>query len=438
MALLGPMMLANVIQSLSGAIGAIFLGRMLGVGALAAAASFFPVILFFMAFNIGLGSGAAVLIGQACGARKPETMKAVAGTALAMGLVAGAVIAVLGGIFAEAVVRFLGTPHDIIAPATQYARVMMIGMPLMMVFILGSSMLRGVGDTMTPLWMMVVSTLATLVFTPVLIGGWGPVPALGVAGAPIAGYMAYVVALMWLFVVLRRKKHALAPDGELLRHMRLDPKLTRAILKIGLPTAAQMVVLSLAELAILTMVNRFGSDATAAYGAVNQVMGYVQFPVMSIAIAASILAAQAIGRGDQGQLRAIVRTGQMLNLAITGGLIALAYLLAKPILSLFLTDPKVVHMARELAFIVLWSMIVFGAGSILSAVMRSSGVVWPPMLISALAILGVEVPLAWVLSGMVGLDGVWIAYPAAFVVMAAGQALYYRYVWKKKQIVALV
>ena len=102
----------------------------------------------------------------------------------------------------------------------------------------------------------------------------------------------------------------------------------------------QMVIMSLAEVALLSMVNDFGSDATAAYGVGNQVLGYVQFPAMSIAIAASILGAQAIGAGHPEKLGSITRAGIMINFAVTGTLLLLCYLFARPLIGLFTQSPE--------------------------------------------------------------------------------------------------
>ena len=120
--------------------------------------------------------------------------------------------------------------------------------------------------------------------------------------------MSFVVATAWLGFHLRRKKSALAPDADFLRHLRVRPALLKAVLKVGVPTGVQMIVVSLAEIALLSFVNAYGSNATAAYGAVNQVVAYVQFPAISIAITASILGAQAIGAGQAQRLGAITRT----------------------------------------------------------------------------------------------------------------------------------
>ncbi len=220
--------------------------------------------------------------------------------------------------------------------------------------------------------------------------------------------------------------------------MRIDRKILTRVLGIGVPTGIQMVTISLAEIVLLGFVNGYGSDATAAYGAVNQVMTYVQFPAISIAISTSILGAQAIGRGDNDQLGAIARTGLMYNLVLTGGLVAIAYLFSRLLIGLFITAPAVVDLAQGLLHIVLWSMVVFGMASVVSSIMRASGTVLMPMSITIFAILGVEVPSAWLLSHAIGIDGIWMAYPIAFTTMLVLQSAYYRLVWRKKTIVRLI
>lgn len=435
---LGPMMLANILQSLSGTLNSIFLGQMIGVQALAAASAFFPVMLFLISFVIGLGSGSSVLIGQAWGARQPGRVLAVAGTTLTCGLVGGLAVAIPGAIFAPELLRALETPPDILGQATAYARVMLMTMPGFFVFLLVTSIMRGVGDMVTPLKALVVSTLIGLVVTPALIQGWLGLPRAGVASAAYAAGASFLVTLGWLAVYLRRKGHALAPTGELLRHMRIDAHILGAVMRIGIPTAVQMVIMSLAEVALLWLVNRFGYASTAAYGAGTQVLGYVQFPAMSIAIAASILGAQAIGAGRPERLGAITRTGLLLNVAITGSLLLACYLFSRSIIGLFTDDAEVIEIAQRMLHIVLWSTLLFGASAVVSGVMRSSGTVLVPTLLSVSAIVVVEVPVAWLLSGRIGLDGVWWAYPATFTAMLLLQSSYYRLSWRRKKIERLI
>ena len=435
---LGPMVLGNVLQALSGTFNNVFVGQMLGTQALAAVSSVFPIVFFLISLVIGIGAGASVLIGQAWGARELHKVKAIAGTALALGLLLGVAIALIGGTFTEGLLRLLRTPPAVLPEAIGYARVMMFAMPGLLVFILATQLMRGVGDTVTPLFALLVSTGVSCLLTPALIRGWWGLPTLGVTSAATASIGAFVVAIGFMTVYMRRTGHALAPDAELLRALRVDPKLLHLVVRIGLPTGMQVIVMSLAEIALLALVNRFGAEATAAYGAVNQVVNYVQFPAMSIAITASILGAQAIGAGHVDRLGAITRTGLQMNLALTGGLVLLAYLLSRHLIGLFITTPAVVELAQTLLHIMLWSSVVYGCSAVLSGVMRASGAVLVPTAISIFCIAAIEVPAAYALADRYGIEGVWMAYPITFVSMLLLQAGYYRFFWRKRKIERLV
>ncbi len=249
--------------------------------------------------------------------------------------------------------------------------------------------------------------------------------------------LAWAVGVAWLGWFLRRQGSPMAPDRRFLHAMCPDWRILRQVLRLGVPSAVQMVAMALAEMVLLGLVNRFGPGATAAYGAVNQVMAYVQFPAMSVGITVSILSAQAIGAGRASRLSAILRTGLVLNLLITGILVLVATLFSRRLVALFITSAAVVGTTESLLHIVLWSVVVSGITGILSGQMRASGVVLVPTLILVLSIALVEVPVAWGLSRRVGLDGVWIAYPTATVVMALANLLYFRLVWRHRPILRL-
>ena len=169
-----PMVLSNILQGLSGTINGIFIGQMLGTHALAAVSGMFPIVFFFISLVIGIGAGASVLIGQAWGAREPHKVKAIAGTALMLGALIGVGAAVLGVVFARPAMQALGTPVDVIDDAVAYARVMLLIMPLLLVFILFTQLLRGVSDTVSPLLALMLSTTLGLLLTPRSSKvGWG-------------------------------------------------------------------------------------------------------------------------------------------------------------------------------------------------------------------------------------------------------------------------
>ena len=435
---LAPLMLSNALQSLFGTVSNMLLGQMIGVDALAAVSVFFPVMFFLFAFVMGLSTGASVLIGQAWGAGERKKVKAIAGTTLALALLLATTVALFGGLLSRELMIALATPADILDQANDYARVMLMTMPLGFVFLLMTAMLRGVGDTLTPLLALALSTAIGLILTPLLVRGRFVFPAAGLTGPAWASAIATALTLVVLALYLRRKDHALAPDAALLRSLRLDGALLGKILSIGIPSAVGMVVMAIAELVLLGLVNGFGSDATAAYGAVNQVMGYTQFTAMSISISVSILGAQAIGAGNAGRLDAIVRTGLLLNLALTGGLVALIYLFPRAVLGIFITDAAVLDLARNLLTVALWSSVPFGMATVFSGAMRAGGVALAPMLLSIFAITAIEIPAAVILSRTFGVEGVWAAYPIVFCAMLFLQFGYYVLVWRRRPLQRMV
>jgi putative MATE family efflux protein len=435
---LAPLMLSNTLQSLFGTVSNVYLGQMIGVDALAAVSVFFPVIFFLFAFVMGLSTGATVLIGQAYGAGELGRIKIIVGTTLAVGLLLSISMALVGGLFSRQLMMALATPADILDQASAYARIMLLTMPLGFVFLLITAMIRGVGDALTPLLALALSTAIGLVLTPILIHGSFGLPAAGIASPAWAAAISNALTLIALAIYLLRKNHALAPDVALLRHLRLNRAVLGKILGIGLPSAIGMMVMAIAELVLLGLVNGFGSEATAAYGAVNQVMGYTQFTAMSISIAVSILGAQAIGGDDRAKLDGIVRTGLVFNIVLTGGLVALIYLVPRAVLGLFITDGTVLDLAKRLLTIALWSSVPFGLATVFSGAMRAAGVALTPMLLSIFAIVAIELPSAVILSRTIGLEGVWAAYPIVFCAMFILQMGYYLKVWRKRAIRRLI
>jgi putative MATE family efflux protein len=433
-----PLMLANTVQSASQTFTSIFLGRMIGVGALAAASSIFPMFFFLLSFFIGISSGASVLIGQAYGAQDEARVQRVAGTTLVFATVTGLFITVFGIFFSGDILRLIGTPADIFAQADAYARVVFFLVPLTFIYLAYTTFMRGVGDSQTPFVTLVGTTVISIALTPPLIRGSFGLPALGIIAAPIASGIATLLGLAGLALYFELRHNPLALSK--IRHgLRLDLDVLRNLVRIGIPTGVQLVTVSLSEIAVITFVNRFGSNATAAYGAVNQVVSYVQFPAITIGIAASIFGAQAIGAKRVDRLAKIVRAAVTLNYIIGGLLIALVYAFGEPILGLFLVDPHTRDIAESLLRITLWSYLIFGNTAVLSGIMRSSGTVLWPTALTILSIWGVEVPVAYVLShGQLGLSGVWYAYPVAFICALGFQSSYYFFVWKRRAIAPLM
>lgn len=427
-----PLVLSNALQSASQTIASIWIGRLISTQALGAISAVFPIVFLLFSFMLGLSSGSSVLIGQAFGARDHHKVKKVAGTVIGAALYLGIIVAVLGSIGSPTILGWLGTPPDILPQSDAYARVVFLVMPVFFVYFVYTTILRGTGDSTTPFYALIVSSTLAIVLTPLFILGVFGLPKLGVVSAAVAGLIANSSALIWLLLYLRRRDHPLQFDRETLADMRIDWKILGSVVRIGVPTGLQVMMVSLAEIAVISFVNRFGSSATAAYGAVNQVIGYVQFPAISIGISASIFGAQCIGARREDKLGSVIRSAVGLNYAIGGLIIAVSYIFAWPILGWFITDPNTLRIAHQLLMITLWSYAIFGNSAVLSGLMRGSGTVLWPTAIGIFAIWGVEVPAAYILMQRIGLDGVWLGYPIAYCVGLALQFTYYEFVWKRK------
>ncbi len=434
-----PMMLSNILQSASQTIGSVFLGRLIGTDALAAVSAVFPIVFLLFSFLFGIASGSSVLIGQAFGAGDEHKVKKVAGTVLGATVAFSIVVAIVGELWSPQMLQLLGTPANIIAQSDAYTRVIFLAAPVLFPYLVYTTFLRGIGDAQTPFYFLLLSTLLFVPLMPALILGWWGLPRLGVVSVAVASLLSQGITFAALLVRLRLTNHPLQFDMETARDMfATDWRILWNVLRIGIPTGIQMIMLSLSEVAIISFVNHFGSSATAAYGAVNQVVSYVQFPAISIGITASIFGAQSIGARREDMLTKVVRTAVGLNYVIGGVIIAVCYVFAWQIIGWFITDQHTLLIAHTLLMITLWSYLLFGNSSVISGVVRSSGAVFWPTVNGIFAIWGIEVPAAYLLMRYFGVDGVWMGYPISFVVVVLLQFFYYERFWKRRTHARLV
>ncbi|WP_107923975.1 MATE family efflux transporter [Lysinibacillus parviboronicapiens] len=439
-AFLIPVIFASVLQSLGQVFGIIVVGQTLGVDALAAISAFFPILFFLISFAVGIGSGSSILIGQTYGGGKISKMKEVVGVTLAFTMLASAFVAILGSMFTANILRWMGTPENILQESIEYARILFVSLPITFMYMTYTTFLRGVGDSKTPLYALVLNTVLNITLLPLLMFGWLGLPAFGLNGAAYAAVFANFITFVFLIAYLYTTKHVLKPDRTILRNLYFKGPIVKKLLTLAIPTSINMVAIAMSEIAVITFVNDYGSNATAAYGIVNQLVSYIQIPAMSISIAISVFVAQAIGAGKTATIQQITKLGVKLNYLLGGGLIVIVYLFAEPILKIFLTNDVAIEMAKSLVFISFWGYVLFGHMQALSATMRATGtVLWPTVFMIA-SIWLIEVPTAYFLSHYteLGITGIWIAYPVAFMVNLLVQATYHHVVWKKKSLKALL
>lgn len=430
-----PFIISNVLQSLGNTVGSSVVGKGISENALASLNVVMPITFFLISFVFGLGSASSVLIGQAFGAGDYKRIRRTINTSLKFSLILGVVIAIIGTVFTRDLLSMIHTPPSLMDSATQFARVIFVSLPIQFFYIIYTVFLRGTGDSKTPLYFLCISTVLQIIFAPLFAFGWLGLPAFGLIGVGMAYIGSIIITLVVLLIYLHRTGHLLALDRSFIQERGLDREILRLMIKIGLPTSIQMVFVSLSEVAVIFLINGYGPQSVAAYGAVIQVITYVQMPAISLGMAVGIFGSQLIGAQATDRLPALLRSGILLNYVIGISLVAFSYLFSQTILSWFLVEPSTLAMAENILLLVLWAYLIFGHAMIVSGIMRASGTVFWPTVIGIFTVWGVQVPVAYFLSKVVGmgLDGVWMAYPISFTVSLLLEYGYYMFFWKNRQ-----
>lgn len=429
-----PTLASNILQSLNGSINSIWVGRLLGEGALAATANANVIMFLVFSAAFGFGMAATVKIGQAFGAKDVLAARRTFGSAIGFCVIISLIVGTLGWVFAPELLTAMAAPGETYVYALTYLRVIFIAMPASMITVILSMGLRGGGDAATPLKFMVLSSVLDIGLNPLLINGFGPIPPLGIAGSALATTIAAVASMAGIVAYVYAKDLPLRLRGAELKWLWPRRDELGYILTKGLPMGAQMLVISAAGIIVIGLVNREGILVSAAYGAALQLWTYLQMPAMAISAAVSAMAAQAIGAGLNDRLGKISRWGVVLNLSVTGTLCAMILLFDRPALELFLgaTSPAV-NEARHIQFLASWSYVIFGITMVLFGTMRAGGVVWTPLIILTLALYPVRLGFYYVFYPVMGADALWLAFPvsSAFAVVLSVYA-YRKPGWREK------
>lgn len=421
-----PTLGSNVLQSLNGSINTIWVGRFLGENALAATSNANIIMFLMFGMVFGFGMAATIIVGQAWGRRDHDAARRAFGGAIGLVLAGSVVTGALGWLFAPEILTMLATPGDAYAEALAYLRVIFLGLPASMLLVLMFMGLRGIGDSLTPLWFMGLSVVLDAGLNPVFILGLGPTPELGIAGSALATLIANVVACVVLVIYIYRRELPLRLVGAELRYVLPRRALIGTIVGKGLPIGAQMLVISGAGLAMVGLVNRNGVDTTAAYGITQQLWTYIQMPAMAIGAAVSAMAAQNIGAGRWDRVSAITRSGIGYNLAITGAIIAVALVFDRPLLALFVADgSRVLAIAQHINLVSTWGFVLFGATMVLFGTVRANGAVWGPLAILFVAMFPVRLGVALALRPALGADALWWSFPLGSAATVLLAVLYY-------------
>ena len=422
-----PILASNVLQSLNGSVNAMWIGHYLGGAALTATSNANSVLFFLIALVFGVAMAASILVGQSVGASDLDEAKRVAGTSGTFFVAASIAIAVAGAAATRPLLAFMHTPEDAMPYAVAYLRVIFFAVPPMFAYALVMMLLRGAGDSKTPFLFLVVAVVLDIALNPLLMFGVGPMPRMGIAGSATATLIAQTVSLAALLAWLRHRRHFLWLSRGDLAYLRPDARVFSALVGKGVPMGLQMIVLSSSSIAMISLVNRFGSETTAAYGAAFQLWNYVMMPAIAVGMAASAMAAQNIGAKRFDRVTRTARAGVAFNVLMTGVLVLLVYAENRGALMLFLpaSSPSMTIAVHANA-IVVWSFVLFGISMVLGGVVRATGAVVPPLVVLFTALWLIRIPFAYALLGRLGVDAVWWSFPLGALASAGLMTLYYR------------
>jgi putative MATE family efflux protein len=432
-----PTLASNVLQSLNGSINAIWVGRFLGEDALAATSNANLIMFLMFAGVFGFGMAATILVGQNVGRRDIGEARRALGTAVGGFVGIAALIAVFGWVFAPHLLRLLATPGDAMPLALAYLRVIFLSMPSAFLMVLLMMGLRGFGDSLTPLWFMILNVVLDSTLNPVFILGLGPAPRLGIGGAATATLIASLVSVVAMIVYIYARDLPVRLRGPEWRHLIPDRALLRVILGKGFPMGLQMLVVSTAALTMIGLVNREGVVVTAAYGVTQQLWTYLQMPAMAIGAAVSAMAAQNIGAGRWDRIAQITRSALVINLILTGTLVLALTVVDRAALGLFLhAGSPALPIARHIQLIGSWGFILFSMTLVLFGVVRANGAVLGPLLILFVSMFPVRIGLAYLFHPQFGIEALWWSFPIGSIASFAMSIAYYRYGrWRQTRLV---
>jgi putative MATE family efflux protein len=423
-----PILLANVLQSLNGSVNSIWVGRYLGEAALTATSNANTVMFLLIGAAFGVALAATILIGQCIGANNIRETKRVVGTSATFFAAISVGMAIAGLLLCRPLLIAMSTPADSLPLAVAYMRVIFLALPFLYMYAFVMAVLRGVGDSKTPFYFMLLSVGIDIALNPVFIFGLGPIPRLGIAGSALATFVAQAVSLTALIRHLYRRKHVLCLHKDELALLKVDWSVVGTLVKKGIPMSAQMLVISLSGVLMITLVNRFGVDTTAAFGAAMQIWNYIQMPAFAVGMGVSAMTAQNVGAGKWDRVTRIAGVGVLYSVLLTGSIVILIELLDLHIFGLFLpAGSAALGIASHMNRIVTSSFIFFGISVALFGVVRATGAVMAPLIVLTISMLVVRFPLAEIFLDRYHVDAVWWSFPVSSVLSAILALLYYKY-----------
>jgi len=403
-----PAVLSSLLQSMYSAIDAFWVGRLVGSDAIAAVSASMPVVFFLVSLLIGLGMSTVVLTGQAYGKKDMELLKKILVNSFLSILALCIIVTILGVVFAMPILRFLNTPPAIIKTACMFITIILYGTVLIAFPNWFSSILSGLGDTMTPLVLLAIDVGINIALAPFLIAGIGFFPKMGVAGSAVATLAGSIIVTIISFIYLGKKY----PFLNILKwKFKIDLKIISDIFAMGIPVSLQMMIFSVASIVLVSFVNRFGTDVVAAYGIGLRIDQFSFIPAMVLGGTASAFAAQAIGAKKEDMIPKMVRWVALLSLAFSAIFYVLVNIFPSAITSIFTDNKNVIENAFYYFRIDSFTYFSFALLFTYQGVIRGAGNTLPSAIFSLISLLLFRLGLAWYLIEKTHLaeKGIWLA-----------------------------
>ena len=426
-----PIALTGILEQMFNAADVAVLGRFVGTEAMAAVGNNVPIVGLIVTLFLGLSLGANVVIAQYIGARHLKEASRAVHTALALSILAGIGVALLGELFAAPLLSLLDVPDAVMPLAELYLRVFLMGMPFMSVYNFASAILRSHGDTGTPL----IALLAASALNVVLDLGFVLVLGLGADGVAWGTVLSYLVAASLLIRALRREEGVLRLDFRLLRVRRHHAK---RIFVIGMPAAVQGMVFCFANLVIQAALNSLGAEVMAASAAAFTIEINMYCVIAAFQQACTTFVSQNYGAGNLPRCREVTRWSLRLNIIAMLVLGALILLFMRPLLRIFNGDPAVVEIGVIRIVYVVVPEIFAVFIDIFSGSMRGYGYSLMPAVVTLVCICGVRLSWVWlVFPHCPTFETLMVIYPISWAVTSLCLYFLYRFYLKHLKVMRL-
>lgn len=421
-----PLMVGNVFQQFYNTVDSIVVGNFVGKEALAAVGSVGPIINSLIGFFMGLSTGAGVVISQAYGAKRQERVERAVHTTLVMTFLLCFVFTFVGIAMTPMMLRLMSTPEDVMAQSAGYLRIYFAGVSGLMVYNMGSGILRAVGDSTRPLYFLIFSACVNTVLDIVFVAGFR----MGIEGAALATVIAQVLsALLVLFVLAR----ADGPYHVRLSKLHLHMDMLQAIVRVGFPAAIQMMITSISNVFVQSYINAFGSSVMAGWSAYSKIDQFILLPMQSIALSATTFVGQNYGAEQFARIRK--GTGSALRMAmLTTGVLMIPVLCFAPVLvELFNRDAEVVRYGSMLLRMMSPFYLLCCINQVYAGSLRGLGNSKAPMVIMLCSFVLFRQIYLFAISRLVGtVRAVAFGYPMGWMVCSLSLFLYFRWYWKKQ------